>query len=111
MNCLPGALVRCAVSGRAKASVPPPAGKGTTMVTGLLGQLLPCASASGLASASAVASSSARRGDGVCDVLFMLSPLFVGVGIYITVCTARERATSPCLNFSWLASILSRSYR
>ena len=35
----------------------------------------------------------------------------VVVGIYITVCTARERATSPCLNFSWLASILSRSYR
>jgi hypothetical protein len=31
--------VTAANSGRAKASVPPPAGKGTTMVTGRVGQL------------------------------------------------------------------------
>jgi hypothetical protein len=60
MNCLPKFLLSTAVSGRAKASVPPPAGKGTTIVTGLFGQLL-CASAKGLASTMAPASSALRR--------------------------------------------------
>ncbi|MNT52064.1 hypothetical protein D3C72_1890710 [compost metagenome] len=37
---LPVVLENCEDSGRANASVPPPAGKGTTQVTGLLGQSL-----------------------------------------------------------------------
>ena len=37
---LPVDLENCAASGRAKASVPPPAGNGTTMLTGLVGQPL-----------------------------------------------------------------------
>ena len=50
MNCLPTFLVNAAVKGRANASVPPPGGKGTTMVTGLVGQPL-CAWAMDVASA------------------------------------------------------------
>jgi hypothetical protein len=40
ISCLPVSLANEADMGRANASVPPPAGKGTTMFTGLLGQLL-----------------------------------------------------------------------
>jgi hypothetical protein len=38
MSCLPVSLANWADSGRAKASVPPPAGNGTIIVTGLVGQ-------------------------------------------------------------------------
>src|SRR6218665_699817 len=61
-TCLPRALVMCALSGRAKASVPPPAGNGTISVTGLLGQsAAPCASAQGAASVASAVAASRRR--------------------------------------------------
>jgi hypothetical protein len=37
MICLPSCFVSCAAKGLAKASVPPPAGNGTTKVIGLVG--------------------------------------------------------------------------
>jgi hypothetical protein len=39
LNCCPVALVSACIKGRAKASVPPPGGNGTSTLTGLLGQL------------------------------------------------------------------------
>src|ERR1700687_2284044 len=43
MNCCPSCCESLAAIGRAKVSVPPPAGKGLTMMDGLVGQLCPCA--------------------------------------------------------------------
>jgi hypothetical protein len=45
MTCLPSDLLITAAKGRAKASVPPPGGNGTTKVTGLVGQSVACAKA------------------------------------------------------------------
>src|SRR5690349_22454455 len=61
MICLPRFFVSTAVSGRANASVPPPLGNGTTIVTGRVGQPLPCARTSGVASSAPVPSTSWRR--------------------------------------------------
>src|SRR5215210_6339776 len=54
-TCLPSCLLSVADSGRAKASVPPPAAKGTIMITALVGQF--CAPASRPRRASAAQAS------------------------------------------------------
>src|SRR3990167_2242724 len=62
-NCLPVFLTIAANNGRAKASVPPPGGKGTTMVTGLVGHDWAWARPQGAKAISAAAlASRVRRG-------------------------------------------------
>src|SRR3954463_11289710 len=60
ISCLPVCLANCAPSGRANASVPPPAGNGTIIVTGLTGHAAFCARAKGAAAAAAAAANPRR---------------------------------------------------
>jgi BON domain len=62
-NCWPAFLAMAANSGRANASVPPPGGKGTTIVTGLPGQA-DCARSIGVQSSAALPASNRRRRKG-----------------------------------------------
>src|SRR5574343_667786 len=73
ISCLPVRRENWADRGRAKASVPPPAGNGTTIVTGLVGQLdWAWADQAPVARAEAASLSTPRRSNrawvGVMDV-------------------------------------------
>src|SRR4051794_9594704 len=81
MSCLPVCLVNCAASGRANASVPPPAGKGTIIITGRVGHAAPCAFAKGATPATPAAAAARRTSRRVKRSEFIfLSPLESGDG-------------------------------
>jgi hypothetical protein len=75
-NWRPTFLVICANSGRAKASVPPPGGKGTTMVTGLVGHAEAWAWTQGAASALEAAAMWTRAWRRVVWVMLRLAVLW-----------------------------------